>query len=192
MSLGHDGCAFSVRTTSGSLSGLAFFIDITPALSVLEMRTRARRLHAEVGLDLVVVDDRQLMHAEGRHENRQHEGSAIWHGIKALARELNIPILAVSQLSRGVEARTDKRPILSDLRESGSIEQDAGVVLFIHRDELYNDNTERPGIADVLIAKHRHGPTGSVPLLFRKTTASFVEAELRQIQAGSVHQDLPR
>jgi len=173
-------------TTTSRLSELAFFIDDTPAISVLEMRTKARRLHAEVGLDLIVVDYLQLMRGEGRHENRQQEVSAISRGIKALARELNIPILAISQLSRGVEARSDKRPILSDLRESGSIEQDADVVLFIYRDEVYNENTERRGIADILIAKHRHGPIGSVPLLFRKPTASFVDAELRQVQVDSV------
>jgi replicative DNA helicase len=173
-------------TTTSRLSELAFFIDDTPAISVLEMRTKARRLHAEVGLDLIVVDYLQLMRGEGRHENRQQEVSAISRGIKALARELNIPILALSQLSRGVEARSDKRPILSDLRESGSIEQDADVVLFIYRDEVYNENTERRGIADILVAKHRHGPTGSVPLLFRGPTASFVEAEIHRIQIGSV------
>jgi len=173
-------------TTTSRLSELAFFIDDTPAISVLEMRTKARRLHAEVGLDLIVVDYLQLMRGEGRHENRQQEVSAISRGIKALARELNIPILAISQLSRGVEARSDKRPILSDLRESGSIEQDADVVLFIYRDEVYNENTERRGIADILVAKHRHGPTGSVPLLFRRPTASFVEAEIHRIQIGSV------
>ena len=155
------------------------------------MRTKARRLHAEPCLDLIVVDYLQVMRADGRHENRQQEVSAISRGIKALARELNIPILAVSQLSRGVEARADKRPILSDLRESGSIEQDADVVLFIYRDELYDENTERRGIADIIIAKHRHGPTGSVPLLFCKPTASFVEAELHQVQLGSVGEDLP-
>ena len=177
--------------TTGSLSELAVYIDDTPGISILEMRTKARRLHAEVGLDLIVVDYLQLMRADGRHENRQQEVSAISRGIKALARELNIPILAVSQLSRGVEARADRRPILSDLRESGSIEQDADVVLFIYRDELYNENTERRGIADVIIAKHRHGPTGSVSLLFCKSTASFVDAELRQVQLGSVGEGLP-
>jgi replicative DNA helicase len=150
------------------------------------MRTKARRLHAEVGLDLIVVDYLQLMRGEGKHENRQQEVSAISRGIKALARELNIPILALSQLSRGVEARSDKRPILSDLRESGSIEQDADVVLFIYRDEVYDENTVRRGIADILIAKHRHGPIGSVPLLFRKATASFVDAEVRQLQVKAV------
>jgi len=173
-------------TTTSNLSELAFFIDDTPAISVLEMRTKARRLHAEVGLDLIVVDYLQLMRGEGRHENRQQEVSAISRGIKALARELNIPILALSQLSRGVEARSDKRPVLSDLRESGSIEQDADVVLFIYRDEVYNENTERQGIADILVAKHRHGPTGSVSLLFRGPTASFVDAELRQVRVDSV------
>lgn len=170
---------------TGRLAELPFFIDDSPALSVLEMRTKARRLHAEVGLDLIVADYLQLMRGEGRHENRQQEVSAISRGIKALARELNIPILALSQLSRGVEARADKRPILSDLRESGSIEQDADVVLFIYRDEVYDENTERRGIADILIAKHRHGPIGSVPLLFCKPTASFVDAELRQAQVNS-------
>jgi replicative DNA helicase len=173
-------------TTTSNLSELAFFIDDTPAISVLEMRTKSRRLHAEVGLDLIVVDYLQLMRGEGKHENRQQEVSAISRGTKALARELNIPILAISQLSRGVEARSDKRPLLSDLRESGSIEQDADVVLFIYRDEVYNENTQRRGIADILVAKHRHGPTGSVPLLFRGPTASFVEAEIRRIQIGSV------
>ena len=173
-------------TTTSNLSELAFFIDDTPAISVLEMRTKSRRLHAEVGLDLIVVDYLQLMRGEGKHDNRQQEVSAISRGIKALARELNIPILALSQLSRGVEARSDKRPILSDLRESGSIEQDADVVLFIYRDEVYNENTERRGLADILVAKHRHGPPGSVPLLFRGPTASFVEAEIRRIQIGSV------
>jgi replicative DNA helicase len=132
------------------------------------------------------------MRAEGRHENRQQEVSAISRGIKALARELNIPILALSQLSRGVEARSDKRPLLSDLRESGSIEQDADVVLFIYRAEVYDENTERRGIADILIAKHRHGPTGSVPLLFRGPTASFVDAELRQVQIDSAWEDPAR
>jgi replicative DNA helicase len=180
-------CRF--MSTSSSLSELAFFIDDTPAISILEMRTKARRLHAEVGLDLIVVDYLQLMRAEGRHENRQSEVSAISRGIKALARELNIPILALSQLSRGVEARSDKRPILSDLRESGSIEQDADVVLLIYRDEVYNENTERRGIADILVAKHRHGPTGSVPLLFRAQTASFLEAELRQVKVDSVYEE---
>ena len=99
---------------------------------------------------------------------------------------MNIAILALSQLSRGVEARSDKRPLLFDLRESGSIEQDADVVLFIYRDKVYDENTERRGIADILIAKHRHGPIGSVPLLFRKATASFVDAELRQVLVDSV------
>ncbi|MEJ2737138.1 MAG: replicative DNA helicase [Anaerolineae bacterium] len=173
-------------TTTSNLSELAFFIDDTPAISVLEMRTKARRLHAEVGLDLIVVDYLQLMRGEGRHENRQQEVSAISRGIKALARELNIPILALSQLSRGVEARSDKRPVLSDLRESGSIEQDADVVLFVYLEEVYNENTERQGIADILVAKHRHGPTGSVSLLFRGPTASFVDAELRQVRVDSV------
>lgn len=165
--------------TSGSLSELAFFVDDTPAISILEMRTKARRLHAEVGLDLVVVDYLQLMRADGRHEDRQQEVSAISRGIKALARELNPPSSWPCP-SSPVGSRHAPTSVQScPTCESGSIEQDADVVLFIYRDELYNENTERRGIADILIAKHRHGPTGSVPLLFRTPTASFVEAELQ-------------
>jgi replicative DNA helicase len=155
------------------------FIDDTPGISALELRTKARRLHAEVGLDLVVVDYLQLMRGDFRSENRVQEVSSISRALKGLARELNVPLVALSQLSRGVESRTDKRPILSDLRESGSLEQDADVVMFIYRDEMYNENTERPNIADVMIAKHRNGPTGSVALFFKKELAQFLEAEVR-------------
>jgi replicative DNA helicase len=155
------------------------FIDDTPGISALELRTKARRLHAEVGLDLIVVDYLQLMRGDFRSENRVQEVSSISRALKGLARELNVPLVALSQLSRGVESRTDKRPILSDLRESGSLEQDADVVMFIYRDEMYNENTERPNIADVMIAKHRNGPTGSVALFFKKELAQFLEAEVR-------------
>ena len=164
---------------AGDLSETLFFIDDTPGVSALELRTKARRLHAETGIDLLVVDYLQLMRGETRSENRVQEISSISRSLKALARELNVPILALSQLSRGVEARTDKHPILSDLRESGALEQDADVVMFIYRDELYNENTERRNIADIIVAKHRNGPTGTVALYFKKELAQFLQAEVR-------------
>jgi replicative DNA helicase len=157
-----------------------FYIDDTPGVSALELRTKARRLHAEVGVDLIVVDYLQLMRGDYRAENRVQEISSISRALKALARELNVPVLALSQLSRGVESRTDKRPVLSDLRESGALEQDADVVMFIYRDEMYNENTERPNLADIMVAKHRNGPTGTVSLYFRKELAQFLEAEVRR------------
>jgi replicative DNA helicase len=162
------------------LSQTMLFFDDTPSISALELRTKARRLHAETGVDLIVVDYLQLMRGDFRSENRVQEISSISRALKALARELNVPILALSQLSRGVESRTDKRPILSDLRESGALEQDADVVMFIYRDEMYNENTERPNIADVIVAKHRNGPTGTVALYFKKELAQFLEAEVRR------------
>ena len=170
-----------MKATS-DLAETYFFVDDTPGISALELRTKARRLHAEVGIDLIVVDYLQLMRGDWRVENRVHEISAISRALKGLARELNVPLLALSQLSRGVESRTDKRPILSDLRESGALEQDADVVIFIYRDELYNENTERKNIADIIVAKHRHGPTGTVALYFKKELAQFREAELRRTE----------
>jgi replicative DNA helicase len=170
-----------VKATS-DLAETNLFIDDTPSISALEMRTKARRLHAEFGLDLLVVDYLQLMRGDYRSENRVQEISSISRSLKALARELNVPVLALSQLSRGVESRTDKRPILSDLRDSGAIEQDADVVIFIYRDEMYNENTERKNIADIIVAKHRNGPTGSVALYFKKELAQFREAEMRRAE----------
>lgn len=158
---------------TGLLSELNIFIDDTPALSILEMRTKARRLASEHSLDMIVVDYLQLMRGSGRSENRVQEVSDISRGLKALARELNIPVLALSQLSRAVEARQDKRPILSDLRESGSIEQDADVVMFVYREDMYDENTKHKNIAEVSIAKHRNGPTGKIHLLFKKELAQF-------------------
>ena len=162
------------------LSGTEIFIDDTPALSALELRAKARRLHAEHGLDLLIVDYLQLMRGDSRSENRQQEISFISRSIKGLARELNIPILALSQLSRQVESRHDKRPMLSDLRESGSIEQDADVVLFIYRDELYNPDTEYPNIAELIVSKHRSGPTGIFSVYFKKHLAQFVDLEVHK------------
>ncbi len=161
------------------LSNTSIFIDDTPAISALELRSKARRLHAEHGLDLLIVDYLQLMQGDTHSENRQQEISFISRSIKALARELNIPILALSQLSRQVESRGDKRPMLSDLRESGSIEQDADVVLFIYRDELYNPDTESPNIAEIIVGKHRSGPTGTFSVYFRKHLAQFVDLETK-------------
>ncbi len=163
---------------AGRLSDTLVFIDDTPGLTAMQLRTKARRIHAEYGLDLIMVDYLQLMSGDFRSENRVQEISYISRSLKGLARELNVPLIAASQLSRAVEQRHDKRPILSDLRESGSIEQDADVVIFIYRDELYNPDTELKNIADVIIAKHRHGPTGSIQLFFRKHLAQFVDAEV--------------
>ncbi|PJF43583.1 MAG: replicative DNA helicase [Phototrophicales bacterium] len=160
-----------------SLSKLPLFLDDTPAITPLHMRGKCRRLYREHGLDLVIVDYLQLMtlggNTSGRSENRVQEVSAISRNLKELARELNVPVLAASQLSRAVESRGDKRPVLSDLRESGSIEQDADVVMFIYRDEVYNEDTDRPNQADVIIAKHRNGPIGTVSLYFRKELTQF-------------------
>ena len=162
------------------LSETSIYIDDTPAISALELRTKARRLHAEHGLDLLIVDYLQLMRGGSRNENRQQEISFISRSIKALARELNIPVLALSQLSRQVESRHDKRPMLSDLRESGSIEQDADVVIFIYRDEIYNPDTEFPNIAEIIVSKHRSGPTGIFSVYFKKHLAQFVDLEVRK------------
>lgn len=165
-----------------SLSKIQLFLDDTPAISPLHMRGKCRRLYREHGLDLVIVDYLQLMTSgmgDGRRsENRVQEVSAISRNLKELARELNVPVLAASQLSRAVESRGDKRPVLSDLRESGSIEQDADVVMFIYRDEVYNEDTEFPNQADIIVAKHRNGPVGTVSLYFRKELTQF--ANLRQ------------
>jgi replicative DNA helicase len=156
------------------LSGLRIFLDDTPALSPLQMRAKCRRLYSEAGLDLIMVDYLQLMTAGiGYNENRVQEISLITRHLKQIARELSIPVLAAAQLSRAVEQRHDKRPQLSDLRESGSIEQDSDVVMFIYRDEVYDENTERPNQADIIVAKHRNGPTGSVALYFRKELTQF-------------------
>ncbi len=155
------------------LSECPIYIDDSPGLTPFELRTKARRLHAEVALDMLIVDYMQLMHSGSRNENRVQEISFISRSLKQLARELNIPVIALSQLSRQVENRQDKHPQLSDLRESGSIEQDADVVIFIYRDEWYNENTELPNVAEIMVAKHRHGDTKTVNLYFEKTLTRF-------------------
>jgi replicative DNA helicase len=169
---------------SGILSESPIFIDDTPSISALQMRTKARRLHAEHGLDLIIVDYLQLMRGDTRAENRVQEISAICQALKALSRELNVPLIAVSQLSRAVEIRKDHKPLLSDLRESGSIEQDADVVMFIYREELYDEETEFKNIADIIVAKHRNGPTGTIPLFFKKELAQFHEVEFVREELG--------
>ena len=155
------------------LSEMPIYIDDTPNITVTEIRSQARRLQAEVGteLGLVIIDYLQLM--EGAGDNRVQELSRITRSIKGLARELSAPVIALSQLSRGVEARTNKRPMLSDLRESGSIEQDADLVIMLYRDDYYNSDSPDRGIAEVIIAKHRNGPTGTVKLLFDPQYTKF-------------------
>jgi replicative DNA helicase len=148
------------------LGAANIFVDETPGLSPTEIRARARRLKRERGLDLVVVDYLQLMQVPGNKENRATEISEISRSLKALAKELKIPVIALSQLNRGVEQRVDKKPVMSDLRESGSIEQDSDLILLIFREDFYEPNTTRKGIADIIIAKHRNGPTGEVQLTF--------------------------
>ena len=164
------------------LSSNAMYIDDTPAATVNDIRTKARRLAMENGVDMIMIDYMQLMSGTSgsRSENRQQEISYISRQLKALARELNVPILALSQLSRAVESRADKIPMLSDLRESGSIEQDADVVLFIYREDYYVEETERENIADILIAKHRHGSTGTVSLFFQKELTQFHDLVLQR------------
>ena len=150
------------------------YIDDMSGTSVQDMRAKLRRLQLEQGLDLVVIDYLQLMEAGGKTENRTLEISKISRGLKAMAKELDVPVIALSQLSRAPEQRTNHRPILSDLRESGAIEQDADVVLFLYRDEYYNPDSEDRGIGEVIIAKHRNGPTGTVKLVYKGENTKFL------------------
>jgi replicative DNA helicase len=148
------------------LSEAKIFIDDTPALSPGELRARSRRLKREHDLGLIVIDYLQLMQVPGTKENRATEISEISRSLKALAKELNVPVIALSQLNRSLEQRTDKRPVMADLRESGAIEQDADVIMFIYRDEYYNQDSTEKGVAEIIIGKQRNGPTGSVKLAF--------------------------
>jgi len=157
----------------GRLAAYKIFIDDTPAMTALELRAKARRLKHERGLDLLIVDYLQLMATRGRFENRQQEVSAISRELKQIAKDLNVPLIAVSQLSRAPEARTSHKPQLSDLRDSGSLEQDADVVLFVYREEMYNPTEENEGIAEIIIGKQRNGPTGSIQVAFVKEFTRF-------------------
>lgn len=165
-----------------ALGDTHIYLDDTPAITPLQLRTKCRRLHMEFGLDLIIVDYLQLMTGDVRIENRVQEVSYISRNLKALARELNVPVLAAAQLSRAVEARRPPRPILSDLRESGSLEQDADVVMFIYRPDQYEDDTLKRNIAEIIVAKHRNGPVGSVELVFRQSLAKFENAATRHIE----------
>ncbi len=163
----------NLTAAAGRLSEAPIFIDDSPQLGTLDVRARSRRLKAEHSLGLIIVDYLQLMYVPKKIESRQLEISEISRGLKGLAKELNVPISALSQLSRAVESRTDKRPLLSDLRESGSIEQDADVVAFIYRDEVYDPKSPKAGIAEILVRKQRNGPIGNIELAFLKEFTRF-------------------
>lgn len=166
-----------VSRAFGRLAEAQIYIDDSAAASIMDVRTKARRLQAEAGLDLLIVDYLQLMSGR-RTDNRVQEIGEISRGLKGLARELNVPVVALSQLSRGVETRADHRPMLSDLRESGSIEQDADIVMFIYREDKYEEDSDKKGIAELIIAKHRNGPVGTVNLRFFERHARFADLEL--------------
>jgi len=163
----------TLSMAAGRLSSAPIFIDDSAGATSLEIKAKARRLKAQHNLGLIIIDYLQLMQNSSRAENRQQEISEISRSLKALARELNVPVIAASQLSRAVEQRNERRPLLSDLRESGAIEQDADLVVFIYREEYYKPKTEKKGIAEIIISKQRNGPTGKVDLTFIKEYAKF-------------------
>ncbi len=165
---------------ASSLHKAKIFIDDTPAISVLEMRAKARRMRAEHRIGMIVVDYLQLMRGSGNPESRQQEISEISRSLKALAKELDVPVVALSQLNRGLESRTDKRPMMSDLRESGAIEQDADVIMFVYREEVYNkENVDLKGKAEIIIGKQRNGPIGKVDLTFLGEYTRFENLSMR-------------
>jgi replicative DNA helicase len=178
-----DGEWDRISRAFGRLAEANIYIDDAAGASVMDVRSKSRRLQAEHGLDMVIVDYLQLMSSR-RSENRVQEISEISRGLKGLARELNVPVIALSQLSRAVESRSDHRPMLSDLRESGSIEQDADIVMFIFREDKYEEDSEKKGIAEIIVAKHRNGPVGTISLRFFDRTARFADLELYQEPGG--------
>ena len=163
--------------TAGIIGQSNLMIDDTPGITIAELRSKCRKFKLERGLDIIIIDYLQLMSGGGRSESRQQEISEISRSLKAIARELNVPVLALSQLSRAVEQRPDHRPMLSDLRESGAIEQDADVVMFIYRDDYYNKETEKPGVAEIIIAKQRNGPIGTVELAWLADYTKFANLQ---------------
>ena len=168
--------------SAGVIGKSSLIIDDTPGISIGELRSKCRKYKLEHNLSMVIIDYLQLMSGSGsgRADSRQQEISDISRSLKALARELSVPVIALSQLSRAVEQRPDHRPMLSDLRESGAIEQDADVVMFIYRDEYYNHDSEKKGIAEIIIAKQRNGPIGTVELAWLPEYQRFVNLEHRQ------------
>lgn len=162
-----------LTNVAARLAERKLFIDDTATLNIMDLRAKARKLKIEHKLDMIVVDYLQLINSIKRHENRHQEVSEISRSLKALAKELNIPVLALSQLSRAVDSRMDKRPMLSDLRESGAIEQDADLIMFLYRDIIYNQDTEHPELAELIVGKQRNGPTGTIILHFTKELTKF-------------------
>ncbi|MDP6570880.1 MAG: replicative DNA helicase [Candidatus Marinimicrobia bacterium] len=179
----------NLSKAAGPISEAQIYIDDTAGLNIMELRARARQLKAEKDIELLVVDYIQLLYSGGRVESRQQEISFISRSLKALAKDLNIPILALSQLSRAPETRTDHRPIMSDLRESGAIEQDADVILFIYRKYVYSKNEEDRGLGEIIVAKHRNGPTGMVEVSFIDKYARF--ENLSRTEQDFIPEDLP-
>lgn len=162
-----------LTNVAAQLAEMKVFIDDTAMLNIMDLRAKARKLKAEHGLQFLIIDYLQLLHSNKKHENRHQEVSDISRSLKALAKELNIPIIALSQLSRAVDSRMDKRPMLSDLRESGAIEQDADVIMFLYRDAVYNPEAENPALAELIIGKQRNGPTGTVYMNFIREITKF-------------------
>ena len=177
-----------LSNSANNLSESSLFIDDTADLNIMELRAKARQLKAEKDIDIIFIDYIQLLHAPN-HESRQQEISYISRSLKALAKELNIPVVALSQLSRAVESRTDHRPIMSDLRESGAIEQDADVVLFVYRKYVYSKNEEDEGLGEIIISKHRNGPTGLVKVTFVDKYARFMNMDYSS--SDSNYQNIP-
>lgn len=167
----------SITNVAAQMGSMKMFIDDTAMVNIMDLRAKARKLKIDQGLSLLVIDYLQLLHCTQRHENRHQEVSTISRSLKALAKELEIPVIALSQLSRAVDSRMDKRPMLSDLRESGAIEQDADVIMFLYRDIVYNPDTENPALAELIIGKQRNGPTGTVYLNFMRELTRFDEAD---------------
>ena len=174
---------------AGPLSDANIFIDDTAGLNIMDLRAKARQLKAEHDVELIIVDYIQLLNSGGKVESRQQEISFISRSLKALAKDLNVPVLALSQLSRAVENRTDHRPIMSDLRESGAIEQDADVILFIYRKYVYTRDDEDKGLGEIIVSKHRNGPTGSVDISFIDKYAKF--ENLSKLESDFIPDDIP-